>query len=91
MWEDSCKEQEGDTSLTQSPFTIPITNRFSLLVDEYIPLDLTNSDLPEADIESFKTSRFQAKQKQGPNNSELLELAIAIVAEQRVELSDATE
>ena len=79
VWQDGCKEWEGDTSLTQSPFTIPVNNRFSLLVDEYISLDLDDSDPHEADIESFKThltSRFQVKQKQGPNDSELLKEAI---------------
>jgi len=38
-WEDGCKEQEGDTSFTQSSFTIPVNNRFSSLGDEYIPSD----------------------------------------------------
>jgi len=91
VWEDGCKEQEEDTSLTQPPFTISVTDRFSLLVDECIPLDLGDSDLPEADVEKFKTSRFQAKQKQGSNDSEFLEEAIAIAAEQRVGLSDTTD
>jgi len=37
------------------------------------------------------TSRFQVMQKQGPSNSELLNEAIAIAAEQRVGLSDAND
>jgi len=32
VWEDGCKEQEGGTSLTQSPFTIPVELQSTKLI-----------------------------------------------------------
>jgi len=69
-------------------FAIPVHNRFSSLDDEYIPSDPDDSDPHEDDMDSSKTpstSRFQVMQK---HDSELLNEAIAIAAEQRVDAND---